>query len=98
MNDTERKWFNELVTTKMNEIVQKVAEKKDKQPEPQAGDVWQSPCYTVFIHKDSNGVLDYVYEDGTRKRHKLEDIIPAYPYTRIFSLTEYLKDKEEEGK
>lgn len=72
---------------------------KPKQPEPQAGDVWTSGIYTVFVHrdkKDNTRELTYTYVDGDEENASgcsIRTLIREYPYTLIFSLPEHLKNK-----
>lgn len=97
MDDKERKWFNELVAIKMNEIVMEVEEREE--PEPQAGDVWlenNSRLRAVFlIHKKDpfrdDGALTYTFDDGSGGNQLLRDL--CRKSTRVFSLVEHLKKR-----
>ena len=102
MDDTGRKHFNEFVTDRMNEIIEEheaLCEEPEK-PEPKAGDVWWSATdglggNTVFVHRDKEGGgLKYTYLNGLTGDIALAYFVKQWRYTRIFSLVDYLKNKE----
>ncbi len=70
---------------------------KKAQPEPQAGDVWiKDNGGLPVLFYGSKDRLGYIYtEDGMKGDFKVDKLIERYEYTRIFSLSEYLKNKEE---
>jgi hypothetical protein len=73
------------------------ASNEKPKPEPQAGDVWASPFETIFIHKLRGATgLGFTYITGYTGTLALKEILKNYPFKRIFSLTEHLKNKEAE--
>ena len=102
MNDKERAYFNELVTTKMNEVIDELGLSSPacpKQPEPQAGDVWKVGIdYAFFLRQHPDNKLTYVWDSGANGAYTREDFLEGHPTAvRIFSLSEHLKNKETEG-
>lgn len=106
MTADERKWFTERVTDRMNELIKEIDHKQPPQPEPQAGDVWEIvyqtlvPSYAVFYTETHRGRLRYKYTGNTGERwddsnYGVIELFRRHPETtRIFSLQEYLKNKE----
>ena len=96
MDTKEREWFNERVTTEMNKIVEELEDKKvNAQPEPQAGDVWCLSGAYAYVYQGTSE-LEYIYEGGTKGMYTVSNFHKMFDSaTRIFSLQEYLKDKEE---
>ena len=62
--------------------------------EPQAGDVWMYSADCVFIHQVEilSKKLTYTYRSGIKGSNPIEVVISQG--TRIFSLSEYLKGKD----
>jgi hypothetical protein len=62
--------------------------------EPQAGDVWMYDNDCIFVYKDAQLGLRYIWGSGLQINRSAQDKLREYPATRIFSLSEYLKNKE----
>ena len=61
---------------------------KPVQPEPQAGDVWETNGGNYVLVCEDGKKLEYRFYDGGQRCH------PSNLPTRIFSLSEHLKNKE----
>ena len=97
MDTKEREWFNKRVTTEMNKIVEELEDRnaEPSPPEPQAGDVWETSWggYVFIYRHPIGGELIYIYGDGSGGLESLGRKLKGA--TRIFSLQEYLKDKDK---
>ena len=72
--------------------LEKIIASNDKErPEPQAGDVCEHGSSHVFIYKDG-GKLSYIYPNGAT--YLIECLGHGTRLVHIFSLSEYLKNKE----
>ena len=87
--------------THLRDGLEKILEaNKPIQPEPQAGDVWASGIYTIFVHRDKKDTtrdLTFTYMDGDTQRDSccdIRELVKEYRYTRIFSLSDHLKGKD----
>lgn len=75
-------------------------EEMEGEARPQAGDVWIKDATEGLpvVFYGSGDDLVYMYtSDGMKGSLKVDNLIKRWGYTRIFSLSEHLKNKEEGG-
>ena len=78
------------------DFLKSLREPEESKIEPQAGDVWRLIECPIFIKKSRRYGLGYVFDDGMEGVMSAREKIAKYPEaTRIFSLSEYLKNKKE---
>ena len=111
MDNKERTRLVEHMTAKMSELVNELVDEvldednKPAQPEPQAGDVWETAIGYIYIYtKKENGkdTLRYKYGSNSPGRNVVEGaytlkraLSKSNDPTRIFSISEHLKNKDD---
>lgn len=78
----------------MIEDLKSTSVRKLEKPEPQTGDVWEIGSQYVYVYKNRHGAMEYIYRE-TGGVYDADNIASwGNSATRIFSLSEYLKNKE----
>lgn len=84
------------MTEMLEDLRSTTVRKEPLKPEPQAGDVWETDGgLFIYIHEErGKETLSYTFRDGGRVQNA-KDRLGIGDVTRIFSLSEYLKEAKD---